>query len=218
LAVEPRRIYFGRLRKSMPHPEKYVVLSGTEKGITKITSVISKNNHIKTEVVPPETENKNKPQQIKVTVLPDMKVGRFNEVVTIHTDHKEKKKLTFYVSGEIVGNIAVLPSRISFGMFKKGGKYEKRIRLKAAPGVVFKVLDVKSTTPGLTPKIVTVKEGTEYLVRVSMEESFDKDIMNEKITITTDDKEQEKIVVNVSGRGYKQNLRRRKPKEGAGPK
>jgi hypothetical protein len=166
----------------------------------------------------PETENKNKSQKIKVTVLPGMKVGRFNEVITIHTDHKEKKKLTFYVSGEITGNITVLPSRISFGMFKKGGKYEKRIRLKAAPGVVFNVLDVKSTTTGLTPKMVTVKEGTEYLVRVSMEEDFDKDILNEKITITTDDKEQEIIVVKVSGRGYKQNLKRRKPKGGAGKK
>lgn len=218
MAVEPRRIYVGRLRKSAPSPEKYVVLSGTDKDITKIKSVISRNNHIKTEVVLPETENKNKTQRIKVTVLPDMKVGRFNEVITINTDHKEKKKLTFYVSGEIVGNITVLPSRISFGMFKKGAKYEKKIRLKAAPGVVFNVLDVKSTTPDLTPKVVTIKEGTEYLVRVSMEESFDKDILNEKITITTDDKEQESIVVNVSGRGYKEQLRRRKPKEGAGKK
>jgi len=165
--------------------------------------------------VSPETENKNKAQKIKVTVLPDMKVGRFNEVITINTDHEKKKKLTFYVSGEIVGNITVLPSRISFGMYRKGGKYEKRIRLKAAPGVVFKVLDVKSTTPDLTPKLVTVKEGTEYLVRVSMGEGFDKDTLNEKITITTDDKEQENIVVNVSGRGYRQNLKRTKPREGA---
>lgn len=208
MAVEPNRIYFGRITKGAKTPERHVILAGIDKDITKIESVISKNNHIKAEVVLPEVEGKDKDQRIKVTVLPGMKIGRFREKITVNTDHKEKNELTFYVSGEIVGNITVIPPYLSFGIFRKGGKYKKNIRLKAAPGVAFKVLDVKSTTPDLTPKLIAVNEGTDYLVNVYLKESFDKNILNGKITITTDDKEQEQIIIMVSGRAYDNQQRR----------
>ncbi len=202
MAFDLQRIYFGRLRKGSPSPEKHVRLIGNDSNITKIQSVISRNSYVKAEVVPSESEDKDVEQRIKVTILPGLKVGRFNESITVNTDHKEKKKLTLRVSGEIVGNIIVLPPRISFGVFRKGGKYNKTTRLKAAPGVDFKVLDVKSTIPGMTPEVTTIKEGTEYLVKVSISESFDKEILNGIIMITTDDKEQETISVRVSGRTF----------------
>lgn len=205
LTIDPDKIYFGRLRKGGHCPEKYVVLSGTDKDITKINSVISKNNSIKAEIVPTDTAGLNHGQQIKVSVLPDMKVGMFNERITVNTDHREKRELTFFVSGEVVGNITVLPPNLSFGMFRKGGKYEKNIRLTAAPGMAFQVLEVKSTTPDLTAKVRTLKDGLDYLVMVSLGEAFDKDTLNGKILITTDDKEQENIVIPVFGRALNEN-------------
>jgi hypothetical protein len=202
LAIEPTRIYLGRISKDANTPERHVILAGIDKDITKIESVISKNSHIKAEVVLPEFDGKDKNHRIKVAVLPGMKIGRFREKITVNTDHKELKKLTFYVSGEVVGNITVIPPYLSFGIFRKGGKYNKNIRLKAAPGVSFKVLDVNSATPDLNPKLIVVNEGTDYLVKVYLEEGFDKNTLNGKITITTDDKEQERIFIKVSGRAY----------------
>ena len=202
LVVDPYRIYFGKLRKGVQSEEKDAALNGTDKDITKIISVTSQNKYIKAEVSPSATEGKNNKQQIKVTILPNMKVGVFNEWITIHTDHKEKKELKFLVSGEILGDISVLPPNINFGLFKKGGKYDKNIRLTAAPGVVFNVLGVKCATPELTAKVRTLKDGLDYFVTVSLGESFDKNNLNGKIIITTDDKEQENIVVPVFGRAF----------------
>lgn len=218
LALVPRRVYFGKLRKGVRSPDRYVEIAGTDRDTTKILFVESRNKFIRAEVVPFTRKDGSKGKRIRVTVLPGMKVGRFNEWVAVHTDHKEKKKITFHVYGEITGNIMVLPQYLSFGMFRKGGKYERKIRLKAAPGVSFRVLDVKSTTPDLIPNLLTIREGTDYWVEVCMKESFDKDTLNGKIIITTDDKDQQYIEVTVTGRAFKERMKGRRPGNARGMK
>lgn len=215
LVVEPGRINFGKLKKGVRSPEKYVSLSGTEKASSKIISVSTKNSHIKAEVVPSEAEDKDHDQKIIVAVLPDMKVGRFNEWVTVNTDHQENKTLRFHVYGEVVGNITVIPPHLSFGIFRKGGIYDKRLRLKAAPDVVFQVLDVQSTNPDLVPRVIPIKEGKEYLVKVTLKESFDTGSLSGKVIIKTDDPEQETIEVKVSGRAFIEKTHEKATSEGS---
>ena len=204
LATKPGRIYFGRMKKGAQPSSKYVSLIGTDKDITKITSVVSNNKYIKVEEDPPDAVGKNKDKKIKVTVLPGMKVGTFREKIVVNTDHNKMKKLLIHIQGNIVGNITVTPHYLYFGRFKKGETYERTIRLKAAPGVSFKVLDVRSTTPDLTANLETLREGIEYLVRVFTKESFDKDILEGKIIIATDDEGQKNIEVMVAGRARRE--------------
>lgn len=215
LVVSPSRINFGKLKKGVQSSEKYVSLSGTEKAISKIVSVSTKNSHIKAEVVPSEAEDNKPDQKIKVVVLPDMKVGRFNDWVTVNTDHEENKTLKFQVYGEVVGDITVIPPYLSFGIFRKGGKYDKTLRLKAAPGVIFKVLDVQSTNPDLVPRVIPIKEGTEYLVKVTLKESFDTRLLAGKVIIKTDDQEQQTIEVKVTGRAFIEKTLNKTDSEGS---
>jgi len=204
LATKPSRIYFGRMKKGAQSSSKYVSLIGTDKDITKITSVVSNNKNIKVEEEPSDAVSENKDRKIKITVLPGMKVGTFREKIVVNTDHNKMKELSIHIHGEIVGNITVAPPYLYFGIFKKGERHEKTIRLKAAPGVSFKVLDVKSTTSDLIPNLITLKEGIEYLVRVFTKESFDKDILKGKIIIATDDEGQKNIEVMVGGRARRE--------------
>ena len=201
LALKPSRINFGRLQKDK-FPTKYALLKGTDKDKIKITSVKSDNDYIKVETNLSGFEN-DKKKQIKINVLPGIKVGRLRDKITINTDHEKIKKLTLYVHGEVVGNIIVNPKYLSFGMLKKGKKLEKTVKLKASSDSSFKVLDVKSTIPELVTKVETIKEGKEYIVKVLIKENIDKDILNGKIKIKTDDKDQEQIEVKVFGRTKK---------------
>ena len=204
LAVQPRSIRFGRMKKGLPYPVKYAALVGSQKDTARIISVTSKNKHLKIETGHFKAVD-DKEYQIKIKVLPEIGLGHFGDQITLETDHKEIKRIKLYVSGEITGNIILTPNHVSFGKFRLGGRYEKGIRLIAAPNVIFKVLDVQTTVPGLHTKLLTLKEGKAYKIKAYIEEDFCEETLAGKILITTDDKEQQLIEVGVFGRSFKVN-------------
>lgn len=203
LAIQPSSLRFGRLRKDTQYPEKYASLIGIEKDNAQILSAKSKNKYIEVETGVFKTED-NIEKQVKVTILPEMQMGRFSDRIIIKTDHEKIKDLKLYIRGEIIGNIILNPRLISFGTFRRGGKYERSIRLTAAPGITFKVLDVQSAIPGLHTKVMTRKEGTSYKIKAYVEEDFSEDSLNGKIIITTDDESQATIEVGVFGKVFKE--------------
>ncbi len=209
LALEPYRMKFGRLRKDTEYPVKYATLIGSEKDNVKIISVESVNEFIEVENGVFESGDKNK-EQVKVTILPGMRVGQFNDRIIIKTDHEKIKSLKLYVSGEVVGNILLSRNHISFGMFKRGKRYEKSIRLTAAQGVNFKVLDVKSAIPELHTTVTPIKDGTQYKISAYIEPDFKGDVLEGNIQIATDDENQKTIEVNVFGRVFKEKQIRKK--------
>ncbi len=198
MAVNPRSVNFGRIKRGAESSIKYISLTGMDKNITKITSITSGNEYIKAETNLSVLEEDNK-NQISITVLPGMKMGRFIEKVTINTDHEKLKELSFYVRGEIVGNIYVYPDHLYFSELKNN----RMIRLKALFDTTFKVLDAKSTTLDLVTHIITKREGKEYWIRVRPTKDFDfKDgFLKGEINIRTDDKEGQDIInVGITGR------------------
>ncbi len=199
LSTSPTRVNFGRLQKSYRPTAKYIALTGNAKDSVTITSVESKNEHIKVDVNPAGFEN-NKNKKIKIEVLPGLTVGKFRERITLHTDHETVKKLSLYVYGDIIGTIAVTPRYLSFGMLREGVPNEKTITLKAASEAAFKVLDVTSTIPEVETSLETIQEGKEYKVKAVIKQGFDKAILRGKILIQTDDTEQQNIEVNVFAR------------------
>jgi len=201
LAIEPNHISFGRLRRGTQYPEKYASLIGLEKNNTQILSATSRNKNVKVETGVFKTEDGIE-KQIKVTLLPEMKMGSFSEPINIETDHEKIKDLKLYISGEIIGDIILNSRFISFGAVRRGGKYERSIRLTAAPGITFKVLDVHSTVPGIHTKVQTIREGIYYRISACIEEDFSEDSMNGKIIITTDDKSQATIEVGILGKVF----------------
>lgn len=211
LAVEPKRLGFGRLKKGSQYPVKYASLVGLEKDNTNIKSVKSENKHIKVEAGLFDSGDSNK-KQFKVTILPEMGIGHFSTLLTIETDHKSKKNLKLFVIGEILGNIRLSSKGFSFGLLRKGVKREKIITLTAAiSDYAFKVLDVQNTVPGLCTEVTTMQEGSSYLVKasISINEDFSKDALDGKVIITTDDEDQKIIEIPVWGRIFKDNLKQK---------
>ncbi len=198
LDVEPNRLSFGQVKKG-GEAVRYAALAGSDRDAAKITSVESNNQHIKVDTNPKGFEN-DPQKQIKVSLRPGMKIGRFNERVILHTDHKELKDLTLYVMGEIVGNIVVTPNFLHFGMFEQGKSVERIITVRAAADNSFKVLDIKSTVPDVVTGLETVQAGKEYRIRATLKESFTGDVLRGQLLIKTNDKDQGMIEMNVFGR------------------
>ena len=217
LAIQPSSIRFGQLKKDTQYPEKYASLIGAEKDKALILSATSKNKYIEVKTGVFKTED-NIEKQVKVTILPEMQMGRFSDRIIIKTDHKKIKALKLYIRGEIIGNIILNPRLISFGTFRRGGKYERSIRLTAAPGITFKVLDVRSTIPGLHTKVLTRKEGTSYKIKAYIKEDFSEDSLDGKIIITTDDESQATIEVGVFGKVFDVKRLEKKSHRAAGKK
>jgi hypothetical protein len=197
LALEPKNVNFGKVKRGAKSATKYVSLTGIDKDITKITSVTSGNRYVKAETILSDSEDSKK-ELIRVTVLPGIKMGFFREKITINTDHEKLKKLSLYVRGQIAGNIHVSPVHLSFSPSRKN----RKIELKAFFDATFKVFDVTSTTPDLVTRVETIKEGLEYRVLVRTMDDFDfnfeDSVLKGKITIRTDDKEQENIDIKFS--------------------
>ncbi|MBU3947419.1 MAG: DUF1573 domain-containing protein [Proteobacteria bacterium] len=202
LEAKPDRINFGQIKKGTEPLPQYVSLNGEDKDTTEILSVSSKNKHIKVEIASPDSADRHKPQRVKVSVLPGMEVGKFMDKITIKTDHKTMEVLSATLYGEVIGNIAVIPNYLSFGMFKRGEKHEKSVRLRSTPRVSFNILDVKSTTPDVKAKLITIKEGFEYMVQVSTDENFKGNFLSGKVLITTNEPDQAEIEVKVFGRTF----------------
>lgn len=206
LAVTPDRINFGRLKRGIQPPARYLTLIGDDKDKTAIVSVTSNSKVINAEIEAPPPGGDKKEKRIKVTVPSDIGVGRFREQITIKTNHEKVKELPVFVYGDVMGDIMVFPDNLSFGVFKKGGKYERSVRIRATSNVIFKVLNVSATIRDLKTNVVTVKEGVEYTVQVSVDEKFDKEFIRGKIIIATDHKDQSKIEIGVFGRAMGRNL------------
>jgi len=182
-------------------PSKSITLDGEDSASTSITKVETsgKNKFLKVELVNGEKSN-NKNKKIIVTVLPDVKIGRIRDKITIHTDHKKIKKLIVYVHGEVKGNISVKPTYLSLGIFNKNNIPVKRIKVDAVGNVSFKVLDIVSSDPEVKAELETVKEGKSYQVIVSPVEGYKKDLLKGEIQIKTDNEDQEEIKVKFFGR------------------
>jgi len=195
LAPNPDQLSFGPLKVEAQSKPQYISLIGIDGKTTKIKSVESSDEHIKAEKILSNSES-GREEKIKVTILPGMIVGNFSEIIVIHTDHKKIKKLAVPISGKVVGNISVIPRYMS--LFQIGQRLSGGVSLRATHGKAFNILQVKSTEPNLALKVETVKKGFLYNIRASAKKGhFTVPAKNRKITIITDYKCQEKIVLPV---------------------
>ncbi len=217
LATRPSRINFGRLnKKDLKRTSRYVALSGKDAERCRITSVTSRNKHIQLEASPNGFPG-HKDKHIKITLLPGIDVGRFRDVVTVHTDHEKVKQLRVYVYGWIIGNIKTNPSYMSFGRFESGKEHTRELMLEASSAdTTFHITGVRSTVQELSVAYETVEKGKRYRITATVPASYSKILLRGKIIIETDDKEQPSIDVRVFGR--KNKTVSRKQKTGKPPK
>ncbi len=200
IGLSPDRVNFNQVKKGQEHVN-YAAISGEDKDTTKLTGFDSPNPSIKVEINPKGYEG-NKDQQIKITLLPTMRAGRFFERVTIHTDHKEIKDIALNVIGEVTGDISLMPSQLHFGLFQAGQPADRVITVKPTENAVFKILEVKSSIPEVTTSVepVTSDNKIGYQIHAHLSDKFAGDSLKGTLTIKTDLKNDGILEVEIVGR------------------
>jgi hypothetical protein len=198
LGISPNRVNFNQVKKGKEHV-RYASVAGEDKDKTKLTGSESSNPNIKIEISP-KGFDEDPYRQIKVILMPTIRMGRFFDKVTIHTDHKDMKDIQFDVIGDVTGDVAVMPNQLHFGLFQKGKQSERVIMLKAMEDITFKVLEIKSTIPEVTTSIETVEAGRQYRVHAQLNEGFAGESIKGSLIIKTDLKEDSTIEIDIAGR------------------
>jgi hypothetical protein len=199
ISINPSRINFNQVKKGQEHV-RFASVDGEDKDTTKLTGSESSNPNIKLEISPSGFEG-DKYQQIKIILMPTMKVGRFFERVIIHTDHKTMKDIQLNVIGDVTGDVTVAPNQVHFGLFQKGKQPSERfLTLRAVGEVTFKILEVKSSIPEVTASIDTIVDGKEYKLRAALSDTFAGDSLNGTLSIKTDLQNDSIIEVPIAGR------------------
>jgi hypothetical protein len=201
LAINPATIVFPAFIGNEGSREPlYAQLTGTKSASVNITSIKSANKLLNVEINKDGFDG-DPARQIRFNVLPGMAVGRFREAVVFKTDNKSVASLKLYVVGEVLGTISVSPRHLPLGMISPGSTTSKTIVLKSTHDAsTFNILDVSSTVKEIVTELITVTEGKEYQVVVSLPDGTPHPIVRGEIIIKTDDKEQESITVRVFGR------------------
>ena len=198
IGISPNRVSFNQVKKGKEHV-LYASVAGEDKDKTKLTGSESSNPNIKVEISP-KGFDEDPYRQIKVILMPTIRVGRFFERVTIHTNHQDMKDIELNVIGDVTGDVAVTPNQLHFGLFQKGKQTEHVIMLKAMEDTTFKVLEIKSTIPEITTSIETVEAGRQYRVHAQLNEGFAGDTLKGSLIIKTDLKEDSIIEIDIAGR------------------
>ncbi|HIE14003.1 TPA: DUF1573 domain-containing protein, partial [Candidatus Bathyarchaeota archaeon] len=130
--------------------------------------------------------------KISVSVKPDGKL-HFTEKLTIHTDHPDVSKIEVPILCEKLESVMVSPSSLLFGMIPTDEALSRHVLISAKGVSKFRIVNVSVKSPYLSTKLITLKEGQEYELKVTVEKNAPKGPLRDKILLKTDISNQPEI-------------------------
>jgi hypothetical protein len=130
--------------------------------------------------------------QLKVSLLPSMPPGPFDDTIKIITN---RVPLQVDVFGTVMGDLSLDPAQISFGIVKSGQDAVRVLKLSNQGARAVKVLDITSTDPGVTAAAEPITPGKEYKITVMLRRGTPDGQLRGDLAIKTDDPKQSKIDV-----------------------
>ena len=190
LEANPKYIDFGSLKNGETVSRGFAVKNLTNEPVT-IKEVKIDIKDIKVGEFEKEI-NPNEEITINLTLTSSSSPGNFFGNIEIATAQHSDKKLVIAATGKILGDIILTPDNIYFGVVKKGGKSEQKIKIANNSNIALKLLEVESSFEfiklNFKEKTLLPKENIELtlsLLPVAPAGSF-----NGKIDIKTDNKVQ----------------------------
>lgn len=199
LEANPQRIDFGSLKNGESVSRGLAVKNLINEPVT-IKEVKTDIKDIKVGEFEKEI-NPNEETTINLTLTSSSLPGSFFGNMEITTVQHSDKKLIVSVTGKILGDITLTPDNLYFGIVKKGGKSEQKIKIVNNSNSAIKLLEVKSNLEfiklNFSGKTLLPKENIELtlsLLPVAPAGSF-----NGKIDIKTDSKTQPLLSAKLVG-------------------
>jgi hypothetical protein len=190
VSATPDQVAFGTVKKGADETREVVITDLVGGGPFSIGPVENENSSIK---VVQEKRSDGKPGAIlKVTLLPTMPVGPFDDSIKITTN---RIPLTVSVFGTVTGDLSLDPAQVSFGIVPRGQDVIRILRLSNQGKRAVKVLDITSSNPAVSAAAQPIAPGKEYKITVVLKHGTPDGQLRGQLAIRTDDPEQ--ATVNV---------------------
>jgi hypothetical protein len=138
--------------------------------------------------------------EIIATLDKDCPAGNWTADINLVTSNKDVEKLRIPVTVNVIQPVAATPSNVELGIVTVGNAKETRITLKS--GTPFKILEVKGADDQLGVKVESKEAKAEHIITLSAKPGtlggFER-----SVEITTDNKEQPKLVIPVAAKVVK---------------
>lgn len=213
-ALQPPHLYMGRFSKNDTTVRTTKVIA-KEPAKLKITKVTPSNDLLSAKIVEskpqaPAPDDPNKkiekvepPKddsglELEVTLKPGMKVGRFNEKITLETNIEKVPTYELNVSGEVLGDIQIEPRLVSLRGEGQEKEFSSSVKIFTDnQDVKFKVTKAACEDPKFETTIETVEKDRSYKINVVYKGEPPEKYVRSKLLVSTDSPEQPEIELPV---------------------
>jgi hypothetical protein len=196
LAVQPKSVYFRKVRKSECLPAS---LDVGPSSVEKIRSLEAKctSNHFTHQLE--AIDRKKGLYRLDISIAPDSPLGQSAGYVEFFLNGEAEPCARVRVSAYLVGDIQAEPARLTFRVEHDMEADLGVVRVMSTTGKAFRVFEVRSDVPVLKTELVPVENGEQYSVVARLSPDAPAGPVRGRITVYTDSAEQREIVIPVFG-------------------
>jgi hypothetical protein len=124
--------------------------------------------------------------------------GALDKKVSVESNDPAKPSFMLALRGTVFSPIDVSPDRVTFSPTPPGTTSTSEVVLAAAGTNVFKVTQVKSSSPAFLAETATVEDGKKYKIIVRTALGGQQGYVNGQVTVTTDHPSRQSILIPLS--------------------
>ena len=190
----PVPVAFGNVRHGTEQTRSVVVSDLAGDKVLKVGPITNSSTNIKV-AQGPRTDGK-PGAALAITLLKTMPPGPFTDLVKVTTS---RAPLEIPVFGTVVGDLAVNPPQVSFGIVPHHESALRIIRLTNSGDRTVNVTGVSSTNVSVTAAVEPVKAGKEYKITLQLAPNTPDGKLLGTLAIKTDDPQQQTVQVPFYG-------------------
>ena len=193
-SVTPQNIRFNDLKKHTTATQKLYItpLEYKELNISKIES---SSEYISAKLFEHETKGFIKSFEIEVSINADFPLDEFNEKIIVYTTDKEISPIEIPVTGNIIGDIEIHPSRFFFGL--AGEILQAKVIILNSGEKPLIIERIDNPFDFISLQTVVKIEGKEYELTAFLKENTSPERIKGRITVYTNNPEQKEIKIPV---------------------
>ena len=195
LYVIPEAIDWGKIKRKSKVVSAKIYVSPPKDEELNAIKVNSSSKFISTEFSSIE-DGDSKVLEIRIILdTNDIFPGELNEKITIYTDNEKYPRVEVPITGNIIGDIEIRPSKFFFGL--AGEIRNPKVTMLNTGEIPLKIEKIENPLDFISVVIITKDEGKEYEIIATLKENTPPDNIKGNITVYTNNPEQLKIEIPV---------------------
>lgn len=190
----PSPVAFGNVKHDTEQTRQVLITDMAGGKDFKVGSITNSSTNIK---VTEQPRSDGQPgAALTITLLKSMPAGPFNDVVKVSTS---RAPVEIAVFGNVVGDLAVNPPQVSFGIVPHHASALRTIRLTNSGDRTVNVVGVSSTNQSVIAAVEPVTPGRVYKITLQLRPNTPDGKLLGTLAIKTDDPRQETVQVPFYG-------------------